>query len=168
MAIKGVLFGDGARMKLYHGSNSEVKEPKLLPDVRALDFGAGFYLTSSIEQAKRWAKSVTKRRNTGHPVLSVFEIEETELALLSILQFDSANAEWLKFISANRNNQPFDQLTAKNWDVVIGPVANDNTMPILQFYLKGNYNEEEALNRRLTQKLKVQYAFKTDVAIALI
>jgi hypothetical protein len=38
-------------MKLYHGSNMEVARPKILERLRALDFGAGFYLTSSYEQA---------------------------------------------------------------------------------------------------------------------
>lgn len=35
-----------------------IKNPKIFPAVRALDFGNGFYLTSDYEQAKRWA-SVT-------------------------------------------------------------------------------------------------------------
>ncbi|MDP8032697.1 DUF3990 domain-containing protein [Pasteurella atlantica] len=38
-------------MKLYHGSNIEVAEPKLLTNQRLLDFGSGFYLTSSLQQA---------------------------------------------------------------------------------------------------------------------
>ena len=52
-------------MKLFHGSNLVVKEPKILSNVRALDFGAGFYLTSDCEQAKKWAILTTKRRNAG-------------------------------------------------------------------------------------------------------
>lgn len=42
-------------MVLYHGSNVEVREPELIPSKRLLDFGAGFYLTSDFEQAKKWA-----------------------------------------------------------------------------------------------------------------
>lgn len=40
-------------MKLYHGSNVQVREPKILESVRTLDFGTGFYLTSDYEQAKK-------------------------------------------------------------------------------------------------------------------
>ena len=40
-------------MTLYHGSNVEVNDPKLIPTKRLLDFGAGFYLTSDFEQAKK-------------------------------------------------------------------------------------------------------------------
>ncbi|GMO42876.1 MAG: DUF3990 domain-containing protein [Termitinemataceae bacterium] len=155
-------------MTLYHGSNIAVKEPKLLPDARALDFGAGFYLTSSLEQAERWAKSIAKRRKAGAHAVSVFEIEEIELQNLSVFTFDSASVQWLKFVSANRNNQPFEELAATQWDVVIGPVANDNTMPVLNFYLIGMYDEEETLKRLLPQNLKDQYAFKTEKAIALL
>ena len=38
-------------MVLYHGSNIEVKEPKIIKSKRLLDFGTGFYLTSDYEQA---------------------------------------------------------------------------------------------------------------------
>ena len=39
-------------MKLYHGSNVEVKEPSLHYSEKNRDFGQGFYLTSDINQAK--------------------------------------------------------------------------------------------------------------------
>ena len=42
-------------MILYHGSNVEVNEPKIIKSKRLLDFGTGFYLTSDFEQAKKWA-----------------------------------------------------------------------------------------------------------------
>ncbi len=32
-------------MKLYHGSNVTVKNPRIIESKRALDFGNGFYLT---------------------------------------------------------------------------------------------------------------------------
>lgn len=36
-------------MRLYHGSNIVVEIPKVIPPLRALDFGAGFYLTTDFE-----------------------------------------------------------------------------------------------------------------------
>ena len=38
-------------MILYHGSNVEVKEPKVLVPSHALDFGPGFYTTLNLDQA---------------------------------------------------------------------------------------------------------------------
>ena len=40
-------------MKLYHGSNMVVEKTEIREKLRALDFGAGFYLTSSREQAAK-------------------------------------------------------------------------------------------------------------------
>ena len=76
---------------LYHGSNQPVENPKILESKRALDFGAGFYLTSSINQAEKWAKSVTLRRGIGKPILNIFEFNENVNDLnriLEIMNFD--------------------------------------------------------------------------------
>lgn len=35
-------------MLLYHGSNTVVEKPKLLPLARALDFGAGFCFKAAL------------------------------------------------------------------------------------------------------------------------
>ncbi len=148
-------------MKLYHGSNVEVKNPRILQNNRFLDFGNGFYLTSDFEQASKWAKLITKRRKSGNSIVSVFEIEKTDFKSLKILKFDYANEEWLKYISKNRTSRIFDE----KLDIVIGAVANDDTMPVLNLYLNGIYDEKEALRRLLPQKLKDQYAFKTEKAL---
>ncbi|MDR3076560.1 MAG: DUF3990 domain-containing protein [Synergistaceae bacterium] len=44
-------------MLLYHGSNSEVDEPRLIEQTRGLDFGSGFYLTTGEEQANRFSET---------------------------------------------------------------------------------------------------------------
>ncbi|MBQ7721833.1 MAG: DUF3990 domain-containing protein [Kiritimatiellae bacterium] len=151
-------------MLLYHGSNVVVEQPRLLERTRALDFGAGFYLTSDSEQATRWARTTVLRREGGVASVSVFEVEETAMELLKVIRFDCPNANWLRFVSRNRNERVDDS----GVDVVIGPVANDNTMPVLNLYFKGAYTEEEALRRLVSQKLKDQYAMKTEAAIAVL
>ena len=148
-------------MKLYHGSNLAVESPKIIPSNRTLDFGYGFYLTSDYEQAAKWAKLTALRRDGGTPTVTVFEIDES-LSGLDILRFDSANADWLHFITANRTGKPLEN----NYDIIIGPVANDNTMPVINLYLSGSYDEDEALKRLITQKLKDQYAIKKDKALS--
>ena len=77
------------------------------------------------------------------------------------MKFKYANEEWLKYISKNRTSKIFDE----DLDIVIGAVANDTTMPVLNLYLNGIYDEKEALKRLLLQKLKDQYAFKTEKAL---
>ena len=37
-------------MIVYHGSNMEIKEPRLIVPNRTLDFGNGFYTTTNMEE----------------------------------------------------------------------------------------------------------------------
>ena len=149
-------------MQLYHGSNVVVTAPRLLKSERSLDFGNGFYLTSDFGQAAKWAVSKTKRTKVGEPFISVFEMKEDIWQTLKVLKFTVASHEWLRFVSANRQRQVIDC----DADVVIGPVANDNTMPVLNLFFSGAYTEDEAIKRLLTQKLKDQFVFRTTKAIA--
>ena len=151
-------------MILYHGSNIVVRNPKLMPQVRALDFGRAFYLTSDFEQAAKWAKTSVLRRGDGVATVSSFELDESRLATLNVLRFDAPNAEWLRFVTRNRA----EQIDDSGYDVVAGPVANDNTMPVLNLYFKGAYSEEEALKRLLPQRLRDQYAMKTEEALVCL
>jgi hypothetical protein len=59
-------------MRLYHGSNLAVELPKLVYQSRGLDFGAGFYTTSSETQARRFSEIVCNRRGGGVPTVSVY------------------------------------------------------------------------------------------------
>ena len=61
---------------LYHGSNVSVQDPKIIVSDRKLDFGPGFYLTSSYEQASRWSVLTVMRRKRGCKTISVFEFDE--------------------------------------------------------------------------------------------
>lgn len=151
-------------MILYHGSNVEVKEPKLIPSKRLLDFGAGFYLTSDFEQAKKWALRTANNRETGVPTVSVFEVDENEFQSLNMLCFNTPDKEWLRYISANRTGRQVD----KEYDVVIGPVANDQAIRTVNNYLRGYFPEDVAIKLLLPQKLKDQYAFQTEKSINLL
>ena len=149
---------------LYHGSNVVVRQPKLMPQARALDFGRAFYLTSDFEQAAKWSRTSVLRRGDGVATVSSFELDESRLPTLQVLRFDAPNVEWLRFVTRNRA----EQIDDSGFDVVVGPVANDNTMPVLNLYFKGAYSEEEALKRLLPQRLRDQYAMKTEDALACL
>ncbi len=151
-------------MVLYHGSNVEVKEPRLLKVQRELDFGKGFYTTTDLEQAIKWAKRTSRRLRCEKGYVSAYEIEDTMLNTLRILRFDAPNIEWLRFVVKNRtgNREPLD------WDIISGPVADDQTASVIDLFLDGKYDEEEAIKRLLPQKLKDQYTLKTDTAIRLL
>lgn len=146
-------------MLLYHGSNVTVEKPNIIQSERTLDFGTGFYLTTDFEQAKRWAILTTSRKKDGIPTVNVFEIEDK--VNLKVLKFNGPDKEWLEFVTNNRKNKNYKN----DYDLIIGPVANDNTMPVINLYVNGVYNEKEALKRLLPQKLKDQVVFKNTKAL---
>lgn len=47
-------------MILYHGSLEIVDQPEIREPSRTLDYGAGFYLTSSYDQAEKWVRNKFK------------------------------------------------------------------------------------------------------------
>jgi len=162
--MKYSFYGIFILMKLYHGSNKAVENPQILSSDRKLDFGTGFYLTSSYEQAAKWAELTQRRRGTGVRSVTVFDFDETKTNGLTILKFEVASVEWLRFVTNNRNNPDF----IDNSDLVIGPVANDRTMPVIRLYFAGIYDEEETVKRLLPQKLTDQFTFKTNAALKLL
>ena len=141
-----------------------MRRPQILKRLRALDFGAGFYTTSNREQAEKWARTITKRRLSGVPCISVFSLDEAQLVQLAVLKFDSPSDEWLDFVVANRKGLPM----MNSYDLVIGPVANDATLPVIDDYMDGRYTKEEAVGRLLPQKLTDQYAFLTAKALSML
>lgn len=49
-------------MKVYHGSLEVVEHPLILKPNRKLDYGEGFYTTTSEQQAKEWVEFVMANR----------------------------------------------------------------------------------------------------------
>ena len=151
-------------MTLYHGSNLEIQSPKLLKNQRPLDFGRGFYTTSSLEQAEKWAKRTTFIRKSGEAVVSCYSLDEGSMGGLKILHFLRPDSVWLDYVAKNRK----DIHSTDSYDLVIGPVANDQTFPTILLYLDGYIDAESAVRQLLPQKLKDQYTFKTEKALSLL
>ena len=141
-------------MLLYHGSNVEVSEPRIIVTSRTLDFGAGFYTTSDLGQARRWAELQTRRRGSGSVTVSVFEYDGSASQRLSIRNF----------VSENRKAT----YRGKKYDIAIGPVANDNTMPVISDYMSGAIDRETAIVLLRPQKLTDQYAFLTAAGLGFL
>jgi hypothetical protein len=152
-------------MLLYHGSNQAVEEPRLVEQTRGLDFGAGFYLTTNEIQAARFSDIVVNRRKSGISTVSIYEFDmEAAEKILSVLRFERANAEWLRFVTDNR----LKTYQGEIYDIVIGAVANDTVMPVIQGFLGGFINVEAALVTLKTSKLVDQVCIKSDKALSLL
>ena len=69
-------------MILYHGSDMEVRFPKIIKSTRGKDFGPAFYVTPIKEQAERMAKR-KQRMTRVNAIVSVYEFNESLLSSLS-------------------------------------------------------------------------------------
>lgn len=87
-----------------------------------------------------------------------------ELRTLNVLELETADAKWLDFVISNRKGI----INERSYDLVIGPVANDATLPVINDYMDGVYTKEEAVKRLLPQNLTDQYAFLTEKALKLL
>lgn len=77
---------------------------------------------------------------------------------------NNANKEWLRYISLNRTSK----LAEDFYDLVIGPMANDQAIRTVNNNLKGYFDEDIAIKLLLPQNLKDQYAFKTEKALSIL
>lgn len=144
---------------LFHGTDVDFTEIDLDKSHNKRDFGTGFYTTILEGQAKEWAYRLSLRKHTKKYYVMKFLF--TENAELKMKRFDSLSREWLEFIKNNRSKGGLQH----NYDVVIGPVADDNTMETVQLYIAGIFNAEEAVNRLRYNKVNNQVSFHTRKAL---
>lgn len=152
-------------MIVYHGSNVEVREPHIIKPNRTLDFGNGFYTTTNLAQATDFARRVTGNRNNGIATVTVFDVNETlAFDICSALRFAAVDDAWLDFVSDNR----MGIYSGPEYDLVFGPVANDDVYETLQLYINGAISREYAMERLKVKELFNQLVFKTSKALSFL
>ena len=152
-------------MTVYHGSNVEVREPKILKPNRELDFGNGFYTTTNIDQAIAFSRRVTQKRGVGAPTVSVYEIDEkAAFPLCEVVKFDGVCDAWLDFVCDNRDGN----YSGPQYDFAFGPVANDDVYRTLYLYRAGEIDREETFKRLKVKKLYNQLVFASTLALSFI
>lgn len=147
-------------MKLYHGSIIEVKEPKIITPARTLDYGAGFYTTTSFEQAKKWVmRKLDKNQVSGF--VNVYEWDENSKNELNYIHYAEPNEDWVDFVHNNRTNRGFHH----DHDIVYGPVANDRVYASFALYEQGFLDKQTLIRELKTYKLVDQFLFHTEKAL---
>ena len=168
-------------MPLYHGTVSEIKKIDVTKGRVRKDFGKGFYIATSKKQAvgmmhKKYREALHRSRNKN--VISAKErlyeivLDEDYFKKLKIKVLKNADQEWLDFILMCRE----DGGTPHDYDLVIGPTADDDTMFCLRSYWDGLYGEVGTfaakrilLDNLEPENLGVQYFIgKQEVADKLI
>lgn len=144
---------------LYHGTDSLFDVIDINKSENYRDFGKGFYTTTIAAQAESWARSKKLRNGSNTAYVYVYTIELSDE--LAVKRFDGLSEDWLEMIKINRRNGGIQH----NYDVVIGPVANDDTRVTVARYMQGVYTVEEALKRLAYSKANDQVTFHTQCAI---
>ena len=146
-------------MIIYHGSTVLVEKPEIRTGETFLDFGAGFYTTTSYEQAERWARIKMRRENTQVGYVSIYEFDyEAAKADAVIRKFDTADMEWLLFVASNRRGvRPVEAA-----DMHIGPVADDNVYQSIRLFETGAYDAEYTVKKLKTETLHDQWTLHSD------
>ena len=151
-------------MKLYHGSLEIVQKPEIRKANRTLDYGSGFYTTTSYEQAEAWVRRRMDEAKQNKGYVNVYDIPETLPTSLRQLIFQSPTEVWVDFVMRNRTEREF----VHDYDIVYGPVANDRVYAAFALYEGGLLNKKELIAELKTYKLVDQYLFHTSEALKLL
>ena len=153
-------------IRLYHGSYLHIERIDLTKSRPYKDFGQAFYLSDDEQQAWERAYAAITLWG-GEPCVTEYEFDESLMTSgqLKVLRFDAYTEEWADFIFANRERKK--PAFHHDFDIVYGPIANDNVGEQVALF-KGGYISKE----RFLQKLKhlrgitFQYAFCSKEAIS--
>ena len=147
---------------VYHGTSFDFDAIDLGKSKDRRDFGKGFYTTTIQSQAESWAKNIALRNGTKTCFVYVYEFTFDDS--LKHKHFAGLNEEWLEFIKNNRALGGIQH----DYDVVTGPVADDNTMLTVNRYMNGTYTVQEALVRLAYFKVNDQLCLNTPNALRFI
>ena len=168
-------------MALYHGSYCVVENPDLKKCAVLKDFGRGFYLTTSKEQAKSFAKiSAARAKSRGiipnsekFAYISFFKVADIDD--LKSFAFKTADVDWLHCIVAHRKERAFAEVrkSMQDYDVISGKIANDDTNATIIAYMGnvfgamgGEQADNMCISLLLPERLKDQFCFRSDKAIS--
>ena len=151
-------------MKIYHGSIEKVENPEIRESNRTLDYGRGFYTTTSYEQAEAWVRRRMSEKKVSLGYVCVYEFDKDSLQNLDALIFDPTTDEWLDFVMKNRTQRGY----VHEYDLVYGPVANDKVYAAFALYEGGLIDKKTLISELKSYKLVDQYLFHTAKSLQYI
>ena len=168
---------------LYHGTIYEFKKIDVTSGKWNKDFGRGFYASRDFHHAERLAtrnRFIEEERFALHgvtktvtPWLYTYEFDLDNLVTLNVKEFVAAEREWMRFVVLNRESKSKKQ--EHEYDIVIGPTANDNTRAAIQTIVpitKGQVMSDRAIDALIAlieaDNLPGQFFFGTQRAADLL
>ena len=151
-------------IKLYHGSDTEIVKVDLSRSLYNKDFGKGFYLSDDREQAWNFAryKAAKPQSVSKKAIVTEFLFDDRLFTdgSLRVLRFEGYSLEWVSFIKANRRDRN------KDYDIVIGPIANDDVRTQFVRHMLGEISELELMESLKWKRCTFQYCFISDEAVS--
>ena len=144
-------------MLLYHTGFSEIQVPDIRHGRSNADFGQGFYLSPDLDFTLRWAR-VRRGQDT---YINSYDLAELGLSIKAFARDEA----WFDYIHANRNGRA-DAL--RDYDVIIGPIANDTLYDLYGLTTSGFLTAEQSLKILTVGPEYTQVVLKTDRAAAAL
>ena len=138
---------------LYHAGYQTIEAPDVHFGRKNADFGQGFYTTDDLDFACSWVRE----KSGSDIVINRYELDE---GTLKIKRLDR-NKEWFEYIFANRRSMP-DSMA--DYDVIIGPIANDTIYETFGIITSGYMTDDEAMKLLMVGDYSMQIVLKTEVA----
>ena len=157
--VEKALLDESKELLLYHGTAADFEQISLRKSHNRRDFGIGFYTTILEKQAKEWGYRLSLREKKKQYYVYQYIFRESDN--LRVKRFNALDKEWLEFIKENRSKGGLQH----SYDVVIGPVADDNTMETVRLYLTGILTANEAVERLKYNQVNNQVSFHTEKAL---
>ncbi len=163
-SVKEELIKEKYRDVLFHGSKYGLSEVTISGSRDSCDFGKGFYLGETYNQALSFVCEKEKS------CVYAFRYSLTDL---KIKRFE-CNLEWMLAICYYRgtigefcSNSMVNQIVAdiEAADVVVAPIADNKMFYVMAQFTEGEINADVALHSLSASKLGLQFIFKTEKAL---
>ena len=161
---KEEILKEGNEIALFHGSKEGLNEIKIDGSRLNCDFGYGFYLGESYEQALNFIVQYQKS--------SVYSFK-IDIKDLKIKRFQ-CDLEWMLAIAYYRgkneeikNNNKVLKIIKEieDADIIIAPIADNKMFNILSEFSLGEINMDVAIHSLFSYSLGNQYVIKTEKAL---
>ena len=140
-------------LRLFHAGYEVIEKPDVHYGRKNADFGQGFYTTDSEDFACRWARE----SKDFDIIINHYELNESDLKIKEF-QRDS---EWFKYIFSNRRMMPD---AYSEYDLIIGPIANDTIYETFGIITSCFLSDEEAMKLLLVGPCAKQIVLKSEKA----
>jgi hypothetical protein len=138
---------------LFHAGYDVIKEPDVHYGRKNADFGQGFYTTDDSSFAGRWVRE----KSGAEVVVNKYELDESSLKIKRL----ERDRSWFEYIFSNRRVKP--DIYA-DYDVIIGPIANDTIYETFGIITSGFLSDDEAMKLLMVGPCSYQIVLKSKKA----